>query len=316
MLTSTVVQVGDSDAMRAAGFSEPGGPEVLRLLEVATPEAGPGQVRVRVRAAGVQPYDCAFRAGWTPPGATGDLPRIPGNEFAGVIDQAGSGVDLAVGTEVLGFGQLKAYAEYIVSPNDQVVAKPAGMPWEVAGGFSAGAQTAHIALETLTVGKGDTLVVHGAAGGVGTAAVQLAVDRGVTVIGTASPANHDYVRSLGAIPVAYGEGLVDRIRQLAPDGVDAALDGAGGDALTASLALVADRGRILTLVEHAKAPEFGIQVTRNLRSAARLAELADLHTQGRLRIHVRATYPLVRAADAHRDVESRHGRGKVVLTID
>ncbi len=364
--------------MRAAGFSEPGGPEVLRLMELAMPEAGPGQIRVRVKAAGVQPFDCALRAGWTPPGVTGDLPRIPGNEFAGVIDQIGDvateldgaggssgdavagkvgdvatepdGVGgssgdavagnvgdvttpqeavvgkrgdavagrggLTVGAEVLGFGRLDAYAEYIVVPADQVVVKPADMPWEVAGGFSAGAQTAHIALETLGVGKGDTVVIHGAAGAVGTIAVQLAVDRGATVIGTGRPANHEYLRELGAVPVAYGEGLLDRIREAAPDGVDAALDAAGGDALVVSLALVADRNRILTLVEHGKAAELGIRVTPPLRSAARLAELADLHTRGRLRVHVRATYPLERAADAHRDVETGHGRGKVVITMD
>ncbi|GIE88442.1 NADPH:quinone reductase [Actinoplanes regularis] len=338
-------------------------------MELATPEAGPGQVRVRVKAAGVQPFDCAVRAGWTPPGVTGDLPRVPGNEFAGVIDQVGGAVTgqaavggtagqeavagqvggavgqeavagqvgeaagqgavvgassdamagpggVTIGTEVLGFGRLDAYAEYIVVPADQVVVKPAGMPWEVAGGFSAGAQTAHIALETLGVGKGHTVVIHGAAGAVGTIAVQLAVDRGATVIGTGRPANHEYLRGLGAIPVAYGEGLLERIREAAPDGVDAALDAAGGDALVVSLALVADRGRILTLVEHGKAAELGIRVTPPSRSAARLAELADLHTRGQLRVHVRATYPLERAADAHRDVETGHGRGKVVITMD
>jgi NADPH:quinone reductase-like Zn-dependent oxidoreductase len=307
--------------MRAAGFSEPGGPEVLRPMELATPEAGPGQVRVRVRAAGVQPFDCAVRAGWTPPGVTGDLPRIPGNEFAGVIDQvgapvAGPGGGVAVGSEVLGFGRLGAYAEYVVVPADQVVIKPAGMSWEVAGGFSAGAQTAHIALETLGVGTGDTVVIHGAAGGVGTVAVQLAVQRGATVIATGRPENHEYLRDLGAEPVAYGEGLLDRIRKAAPDGVGFALDGAGGDALAVSLDLIADRSRILTLVEHGRAAELGIRVTPASRSAVRLAELTGLHTQGRLRIHVRAAYPLERAADAHRDVESRHGRGKVVLTVD
>ncbi|MGI5214762.1 NADP-dependent oxidoreductase [Plantactinospora sp. CA-290183] len=305
--------------MRAIAFSEFGPPEVLRLVELPTPAAGPGQVRVRIRAAGVQPYDCALRAGWTPPGVTGGFPRIPGNEFAGVVDQIGPGVGasgITVGAEVLGFGQLNCYAEYLVVPADQVTAKPPEMPWAVAGGFTAGAQTAHIALAELGLGKGDTLLVHAAAGAVGTVAVQLAVDRGATVIGTAREENHDYLRSLGAIPVAYGDGLLDRVRALAPDGVDAALDGAGGAALEVSLALVPARDRIVTLVEHARAPELGVRTTRNLRSAARLAELADLYAQGRLRIHVRRTYPLARAADAHREVESRHGRGKVVLLVD
>ncbi|WP_248960681.1 NADP-dependent oxidoreductase [Sphaerisporangium perillae] len=302
--------------MKAAAFSRYGGPDVLRLMEIDTPQAGTGQVRVHVKAAGVQPYDCAVRAGWTPPGVAPGLPKIPGNEFAGVVDQVGDGVTgVAAGAEVLGFGQLNSYAEYLVVPAEQVTAKPAGMPWEVAGGFSAGAQTAHIALQELRAGKGDTVLVHGAAGAVGTVAVQLAAQWGATVIGTGSEANHDYLRSLGAIPVAYGDGLLERVQAVAPDGVDAALDGAGGDALTVSLALVADRDRILTLVEHGRARELGIRVTPNLRSAARLAELADLYTQGKLRIHVRSTFPLDGAADAHREVETGHGRGRVVLTI-
>ncbi|AVT32145.1 alcohol dehydrogenase [Plantactinospora sp. BC1] len=303
--------------MRAAGFTEYGGPEVLRLLELPTPVPGPGQVRIRVKAAGVQPYDCAIRSGWAPPGVTGDLPRVPGNEFAGIVDQLGPDVSsVAVGAEVLGFGQLDCYAEYLVIPADQITAKPTEMPWEVAGGFTAGAQTAHIALDELAVARGETLLVHAAAGAVGTVAVQLAVAAGATVLGTASPDNHDYLRSLGATPVAYGPGLADRVRALAPDGVDAALDGAGGDALRVSLELVPDRKRILTLVEHGRAEELGIRVTRNLRSAHRLAGLVDLHTRGELRIHVRRTLPLERAAEAHRELETRHGRGKLVLTID
>ncbi|GAA3764661.1 NADP-dependent oxidoreductase [Plantactinospora mayteni] len=303
--------------MRAAGFTEYGGPEVLRILELPTPVPGPGQVRIRVKAAGVQPYDCAVRAGWTPPGVTGGLPRVPGNEFAGIVDQLGPDVtSVAVGAEVLGFGQLNCYAEYLVIPADQITAKPPTMPWEVAGGFTAGAQTAHIALGELGITRGETLLVHAAAGSVGTVAVQLAVAAGATVLGTASPANHDYLRSLGATPMAYGPGLADRVRALAPDGVDAALDGAGGDALRVSLELVPDRRRILTLVEHDRAEELGVRLSRNLRSAPRLAGLVDRYARGELRIHVRRTLPLERAAEAHREVETGHGRGKLVLTID
>ncbi|GFJ95031.1 oxidoreductase [Phytohabitans rumicis] len=319
-------------------------------MELETPEAGAGQVRVRVRAAGVQPYDCAVRAGWTPPGVAPGLPKIPGNEFAGVVDQVGSGVEgVFFGAEVLGFGQVQAYAEYVVVPATHVTAKPAGMPWEVAGGFTAGAQTAHIALNELRIGPGagsirswarsdqpgliqqpgperpkgasqqrpgDTLLIHGAAGSVGTVAVQLAVLWGARVIGTAREDNHDYLRSLGATPVAYGEGLLDRVRAVAPDGVDAALDGAGGDALDVSLELVKDRDRILTLVEHDKAADLGVRLTPPLRSAERLAALVDLYEKGDLRIHVRRTFPLERAADAHREMETGHGRGKLVVLID
>jgi NADPH:quinone reductase-like Zn-dependent oxidoreductase len=299
--------------MWAAGFTEHGGPEVLRLIELATPRAGAGQVRVRVRAAGVQPYDCAVRAGWTPPGVGPERPLVPGNEFAGVVDEVGAGVtDVAVGAEVLGFGQLGAYAEHVVVPADQVTAKPAGMPWEVAGGFSAAAQTAHIALGEIRPAPGETVLVHGAAGAVGGVAVQLAIAAGATVVGTARPGNHAYLRELGAVPVAYGDGLAGRLKEAAPHGVDAVLDGAGGAALDLSLDLVADRRRVLTLVDHGRADELGISVTPYARSRERLAALAG---RADLRFLVRRTYPLARAADAHREVETGHGRGKVVLLV-
>ncbi|MEU8206022.1 NADP-dependent oxidoreductase [Streptosporangium sp. NPDC049046] len=303
--------------MKAAAFFEFGGPEVLRAAEFPTPEAGEGQVRVRVRAAGVQPFDLAIREGWTPPGVSGELPRVPGNEFAGVVDQVGEGVDgISVGAEVLGFNLLNCYAEYVVVPAENVTPKPANMPWEVAGGFTAGTQTAHIALRQLGVGEGDTVLVHAAAGGVGTAAVQLARLWGAaTVIGTAREENHDYLRALGATPVTYGEGLLERVRALAPGGVDLVVDGAGGEALDVSLELVKAE-RIVTLVEHDRAAELGVQRTRGVREASRLAELAALYAKGDLVFPVRGTYPLERAADAHREVAGRHGQGKVVLVTD
>ncbi len=302
--------------MKAAAFAEFGGPEVLGVMDLPTPQAGEGQVRVRVKAAGVQPFDLAVRQGWTPQGVTGELPRVPGNEFSGVVDQVGAGVTgAAVGDEVLGFGLLNCYAEYVVVPAENITAKPANMPWEVAGGFTAGTQTAHIALRQLGVGQGDTVLVHAAAGAVGTAAVQLARLWGAaTVIGTAREENHDYLRSLGAIPVAYGEGLLERVRALAPGGVDMVLDGAGGDALEVSLQLV-EGERVITLVEHDRAEELGVQLTRGVRLASRLAELAALYAGGELTFPVRRTYPLDRAADAHRELETRHGRGKVVLLV-
>ncbi|GAA0821962.1 NADP-dependent oxidoreductase [Streptosporangium amethystogenes subsp. fukuiense] len=305
--------------MKAAAFFEFGGPEVLRLTELPTPEAGEGQVRVRVRAAGVQPVDLAIRQGRPVPWVDGELPRVPGNEFSGVVDQVGEGVaglvdGIFVGAEVLGFTLLNAYAEYVVVPAGNVTPKPASMPWEVAGGFTAGTQTAHMALRQLGVGEGDTLLVHAAAGAVGTAAVQLGRLWGATVIGTAREENHDYLRELGAIPVAYGEGLLERIRDLAPGGVDMVLDGAGGEAFDISLELVKGE-RLLTLVEHDRAAELGAQRTRGERLASRLAELAALYAEGRLVFPVRRTYPLERAADAHRELGTRHGRGKIVLVV-
>ncbi|WSA06286.1 alcohol dehydrogenase catalytic domain-containing protein [Micromonospora sp. NBC_01813] len=178
--------------MRAVVFRRYGGPEVLEWGQVETPDAGPGEVRVRVRAAGVQPIDCAVRAGFTPVWLKPKLPAVPGNEFAGVVDQVGAGVaGIVVGDEVLGFGFMNAAAEFVVVPADQVTAKPAGMEWEVA------------------------------AGAVGAVAVQLAVSSGVRVVGTASAANQDYLRSLGAVPVDYRQDLSDQLSVLLPDGAGA-----------------------------------------------------------------------------------------------
>ncbi|TDD56514.1 NADP-dependent oxidoreductase [Nonomuraea terrae] len=303
--------------MRAAAFAEPGGPEALKVMELPAPQAGPGQVRVRVRAAGVQPFDAAVRAGWLPPYLP-DLPypRVPGNEFAGVVDQVGPGVTgVAAGDEVLGFSRLFAYAECVVVPATDVAPKPAGVPWEVAGGLTAAVQTAELAIDGIGLADGETLLVHGAAGAVGTAAVQIARRRGATVIGTAREANHDHLRSLGAVPVVYGEGLADRVRALATGGVDAALDGAGGHALDVSLELVADRRRIVTLVEHGKAAQLGVRVVQGERTAERLGRYAALYAQGEFVFPVRRAYPLEDAAGAHREIETGHGRGKVVITI-
>ncbi|MFD0279157.1 NADP-dependent oxidoreductase [Kitasatospora sp. NPDC127111] len=300
--------------MKAVTVPEFGGPEVLRVTEVPTPAAGPGEVRVRVRAAGVQPVDLAVREGFKPPGATVEPPVVPGNEFAGVVDQLGPGsYGWEVGDEVLGFRLLHSHAEFVTVDTAHLVAKPAGMPWEQAGSLSASGQTAHIGLSQLQVGKGDTVLVHGASGGVGTVAVQLARAWGATVIGTASERNHDYLRELGAIPVAYGEGLVGRVRAVAPQGVDAALDAAGRGALEASVELVADKDRIGTIVDHATAARLGLRQLRAQRTAARLAELVELWEAGGLRLEIAEVFPLERAADAHRMVGTGHVRGKVVL---
>jgi len=301
----------------AIGFFTPGGPEVLRTIEVAEPRPGPGEVRVRVEAAGVQPYDIAVVQGWVPQGVDPTFPRIPGNEFAGVVDRVGAGVTgFGPGDEVLGYGRLGCYAQYVVVPSEQIAAKPADMPWAVAGGFPAGALNAHVALGELGVDHGETLLIHGAAGAVGTVAVQLARVWGVTVIAAARAPHHEYLRSLGALPIAYGDDFVHRVRALAPDGVDAVLDGVGGTALDASLELVHDRGRILTLVDHARAAALGVRLTVDKRSAARLTELADLYARGELAIHVRKTFPMSRAGDAHRAHLAGNNRGKIVLVRD
>lgn len=294
--------------MKAVAFTEYGGPEVLQVMELDDPHPGPGQVRVRVKAAGVQPFDAGVRSGWEPPGIELKWPRVPGNEFAGIIDEVGDGAE-GLGQEVLGFTAVQAYAEYVVVPAANVTPKPPDMPWEVAGGFTAGTQTAALAMENLDVKAGETVLIHAAAGSVGTAAVQLAVLRGAKVIGTASEANQDYVRELGATPIVYGEGLKERIQKAAPH-IDAVLDGAGGEALTISLELVKDR--VLTLVDHGRE---GAQVIQGERKAERLADLAALYAKGDLRFHIRRAYPYTEAAEAHREIDTRHGRGKIVITF-
>ncbi|BFV59220.1 NADP-dependent oxidoreductase [Kitasatospora sp. CMC57] len=301
--------------MLASMFNEPGGPDVLYVAELPVPAPGPGEVLVRVLAAGIQPADTAVRSGWCPPGAAITYPAIPGNEFAGVVEQLGAGsFGWEVGDEVLGFRLLNCHAQHVAVDGAQLVPKPAGMSWAEAGSFSASAQTAHVALTELKVGRGDTVLIHGASGGVGTVAVQLARAWGATVIGTASKRNHAYLRELGAIPVTYGEGLPARVRELAPDGVNAALDAAGRGALEASLELVPDRTRIGTIVDYPGAQRLGLTALRGPRTAARLAELTALWESGALRLEIAATFPLTRAAEAHRLVEAGHVRGKAVIT--
>ncbi|MFC3814178.1 NADP-dependent oxidoreductase [Lysobacter sp. GCM10012299] len=304
--------------MQAVVFDRYGPADVLRLAQLPLPHPARGEVRVRVRAAGVQPADCSTRSGWFAQRGIGQapFPRQLGNEFAGVVEQVGADVDgLVAGDEVLGWTTANAYAEAVVVPADQLVAKPAMMTWAVAGSLSASGQTAHTAVQALAIATGDTVLVHGAAGGVGTIAVQLARLRGARVIGTASRENHDYLRHLGAEPVLYGPGLAARVRELAPEGVQAALDGAGRGALDASIALGIEPSRIATLVAFEDVQRLGVRGVRSDRNRARLQELVDLHDGGRLRVHVRDIHPLSHAAVAHRDVENGHGRGKVVLMV-
>ncbi|MGQ0838699.1 NADP-dependent oxidoreductase [Actinokineospora sp.] len=306
-----------TDEMTAVTIAEFGSADVLRPTVLPRPEPGAGEVRVQVKAAGVQPFDVAVRAGRRPPLGEVVFPQILGNEFAGVVDAVGVGVDdHRVGDEVLGFASLGSYAEYRVAQAGQVVRKPAGMPWDVAGGFNSAAQTASAAVEFLRVGAGETLLVHGGAGAVGAVAVQLARLRGATVVATARVANHQYLRALGAVPVEYGDGLVERVRAVAPRGVDAAFDCAGADALRASVEVVADRDRIGSIVAFDLVAELGVHWIRVVRSAERLAAVAGLYDRGLLRFAIRSRFPLVAAADAHREVEIGHGRGKVVLMLD
>jgi enoyl reductase len=244
------------------------------------------------------------------------FPQVLGNEFAGVIEEIGPDAGaFEVGDGVIGFTTMRAYAEFVVAGVDGIVPKPQSMPWEEAGVLSAAGQTAHIALSDLKVGEGDTVLVHAAAGGVGTFAVQLAREWGATVIGTASERNHDYLQQLGADPVAYGPGLGKRVRKLAPHGVDAALDAIGGEAIPVSLELVGNKDRVGTIADHAGAARYGVSILGSIRTAGRLEELVELYERGRLRVHIHNAHPLRDAPRAHREVEAGHVRGKVVLVV-
>jgi enoyl reductase len=301
--------------VRAVVYDRYGGPDVLRVADLPVPEPGPGEVRVRVRVAGVNPVDAKRRRGEFAAFAPAPFPQRLGAEYAGTVDALGPGVEgPVVGAEVLGSADGTAYADFVLVPAADVAARPPGVPREVAGALPAAGQTAYTALAAIGVRPGETLLVHAAAGGVGTVAVQLARLRGARVIGTASPANHDYLRALGVVPVAYGPGLVDRVRALAPGGVDAALDLVGGGAIDASLALVADRRRIGTTVDARAAKEHGFQRVGQ-RSTPALLELVELVARGDLALTVDASYPLEAATHAHARVDAGHVRGKLALSL-
>ncbi|HEY9391896.1 MAG TPA: NADP-dependent oxidoreductase [Mycobacteriales bacterium] len=302
--------------MRAVVIDRYGGPEVLRLAELPEPTPGPGQVRIRVHTAGVNPVDVKQRTGYFAALAPARFPLRLGNEYAGTVDQVGDGVEgVAPGDEVLGSATAQCYADLVVIEAADTVAKPASMGWDVAGGVATVGQTAHSALTQIGgVRQGETLLVHAAAGGVGTMAVQIARAWGATVIGTASEGNHDYLRSLGAIPVAYGPGLVDRVRRLAPHGVDAALDAIGGTATAVSLELVADRNRIGTTIDTEGAQRYGFHRVGG-RTTPGLRQVVDWFRTGVVTLPSVTVYPLEEVAAAHRHVEGGHTRGKVVLRM-
>jgi len=303
-----------------------GGPEVLAVIDVETPEPGPGEVRVAVRAAGVNPIDVKGYSGAF--GADpSELPQRIGTEAAGVVTAVGDGAigpagPIAVGDEVIAYRAPGAYAAELIAPAAAIVPKPANLPWEQAAGLMLTGVTAVHALESVHVNRGDTVLVHGGAGGVGLMVVQLATARGATVVATASPAKHELLRRFGATPVAYGDGLADRVRAAAPDGVSAAIDTVGTDeAVDVSLELVADRQRIVSIAAFRRAPGDGIKLIgggpgadpgTEIRAAARFT-LTAAAAEGDLKVLVDRTYPLTEAAEAHREIMTGHVTGKLVL---
>jgi NADPH:quinone reductase-like Zn-dependent oxidoreductase len=310
--------------MIAVQFAEYGDPDVLTVAEAEEPQAGPGQVRIAVRAAGVNIGDCNLRAGRLAGFVPLALPHVPGIDAAGVVDQVGPGVDdVRVGDEVFGSTDLAvlggAAAELAVLAT--WAAKPAELSWAEAGGAGANVETATRALDRLDLRPGTTLLVEGAAGGVGTVAVQLARARGATVVGTARPVNHEFLAGLGAIPVAYGDGLADRVAALAPGGVNAVLDCVGSGSLPDLVAIAGGPQRVLTIADP-RAGELAVEFSRvvgpgaNARPARHgLAAAAALAREGRFTVPLAAVHPIARAAAAHRLSETGHARGKIVLTV-
>lgn len=297
--------------MRAVQFDETGGPEVLHVAEVEEPHAGPGQIRVAVRAAGINPFDHKQRSG-AAGGAQGTV--TTGLDAAGVVDEVGDGVDgVAAGDEVFGSAKGGAAAEYAVLTH--WARKPPSMSFEEAAGLTTAVETAQRALDTVGLKPGDTVLVNGAAGGVGQAAVQLALAEGAgAVIGTASEGNHDHLRALGATPTTYGEGLPARVRELAPDGVDLALDTAGRGVLPALVEITGDPQKVVTIASY-DAADYGVHLTTGgaTRAWSALAHAAELFERGEFRLPVERAFPFEQAAEAHRLSETGHVRGKLVL---
>jgi NADPH:quinone reductase-like Zn-dependent oxidoreductase len=301
--------------MKAVQYREFGGPGVLKLVDLPDPHPAPGQIRVAVRAVGINPTDWKHRRGLF----GGELPQMTGLDVAGVVDELGEGVsDVALGDRVFGIAvggagaaELALLADYAPIPAPLDLAHAAALPIAI--------ETATRCLELLDVNENTTLLINGAAGAVGSSAVQLARARGARVIGTASPGNHDYLHSLGAEPTTYGNGLEQRVRTIAPDGIDAALDAAGGDALPALVNLAGSPDRVVTIADPQGAQQTGVRMSGGpgtKRAVHALRDIAPLIEAGQFRLPVAQTFKLDQIGEAHRLSESGHVRGKLVVLVD
>ncbi|MCX5344577.1 NADP-dependent oxidoreductase [Streptomyces atratus] len=307
--------------MKAISYSSYGGADVLEYGERPDPKVGPDTVLVKVRAAAVNPVDWKAREGYLDAGLQAVFPVIPGWDVSGVVVQPGVAVDeFAVGDEVIGYVREDflcrgTFAEYVAAPVRTLARKPLSLSFEEAAGLPLAGLTAYQVLHrTLKIQDGETVLVHAAAGGVGSLAVQIARHAGARVIGTASEPNHEHVRQLGGEPVAYGDGLVDRLRALAPDGVDAAFDTVGGEALRASAEVLKPEGRLASIAD-GEVFSYGGRYAFVRPDAKDLAHLAELAEQGTVTVHVDRVFPLERAADAYRLNEQGRTRGKIVVTV-
>lgn len=292
----------------------------LSVGEVPDPKCGPGEILVRVRAAGVNPVDWKLMTGGLDGMMDAVFPVVPGWDVAGVVVARGPDTpDFEVGDEVMAYARKDmvhggTYAELVAVNAWSAARKPAGLDWAAAAGLPLAGMTAQRTLERLAVGPDDVLLIHGAAGGVGSIGVQFAREKGARVIGTASERNHDYLRGLGAEPVAYGDGVVERVRALAPEGVTAVADFVGGQ-LDTTLAVLAPGGRHASIADPTVEQHGGTWIWVR-PDGAKLAELAELADRGKLTVEVAATYPLTEVRAAWDASRTGHTRGKIVLLPD
>ncbi|ANH90775.1 MULTISPECIES: NADP-dependent oxidoreductase [unclassified Streptomyces] len=308
--------------MKGISYRRYGGPEVLEYGDVRDPKVGPDSVLVEVRAAAVNPVDWKCREGYLDALLDPVFPVVPGWDLAGVVVRPGAAVtEFSAGDEVIGyvredFLSRGTFAEYVAAPVRTLARKPRGLSFAEAAGIPLAGLTAYQVLTgALRVRRGETVLVHAAAGGVGSFAVQLAAHLGARVIGTASERNHAYVRSLGGEPVTYGEGLAERVRGLAPEGVAAVFDTIGGETTRTSAQLLAPEGRLASIADP-EVTDHGGRYCFVRPDARDLLHLSELAEQGVLSVHVAETYPLARAADALRHSQEGRTRGKIVVTVD
>jgi NADPH:quinone reductase-like Zn-dependent oxidoreductase len=302
---------------RAVKFDHYGGIDVLRVVEVERPVPKPNQVLVRVKAAGINPGEIMIRKGVFADRWPATFPSGQGSDLAGVVEEIGSAVkNVVVGDEIIGFTEDRAsHAELVVVGADHLVPRPAHVPWEQAGALFVAGTTAYAAVKAVALTASDTLVVSGAAGGVGSIVVQLARNIGAKVLGLASAANHAWLTDHGVIPITYGDGVAERICAASGNKTDAFVDAFGGGYVELALKLGVAPDRIDTIIDFAAAAKYGVKSEGNSAAANAqvLAELAGLIEAGRLEIPIAKTYRLADVREAYQDLEKRHTRGKIVL---